>query len=1151
MNRAQSGGISFNDHAKQIGDNILGNQINNYIKLEPLPEIDLDEALARLQTLPTEVLSNTAPEQLPAWSRFQRLQQAYFVGRDQELLQIARTIKQGSTCLITTGIGGAGKSSLASEFAYRYGSYFAGGVFWLSFADLQNIANEIADCGSKLRLFHEKEDLTLEERVERVKNEWQKAIPRLLIFDNCDQLTATQCRSFLSEYLPTVGGCRVLITSRNSLWPTDTKLSRLALDMLERAESIKLLQHYRADLSYSDADQIADVLGDLPLALTLAGRYLADVADESYGQPSVYLRNLRAKMLDHASTKTDEQGERSVQAAIALSYQRLDPEQDTLAIELLEHASYFAPSQPFSKTWLQACIADYDPNDEEQGQQRKQALNRLLELGLLEQLDQDQLRIHGLIANYCQRTQQESSAQERVEAVLVSISHNLANTKIPSLLSPILPHLYHCYRAIEQQDSVRNAELALALGRAEHEQNNYQQAEPLYLRTLRINETALGAEHPTTAVAFNNLAQVYQAQGRYGEAEPLYLRALRIREQALGAEHPTTALSLNNLAYLYNEQGQYDEAEPLYLRALRINETALGAEHPDTATTLNNLAYLYEAQGRYDEAEPLYLRTLRINETALGAEHPDTATTLNNLAGLYNLQGRYDEAEPLLKRALRIYETALGAEHLSTATSLNNLAYLYNAQGRYDEAEPLFERSLRILETALGAEHPTTASSLNNLAGLYEAQGRYDEAEPLFERALHIRETVLGAQHPTTAGSLGNLAELYQAQGQYVEAEPLYQRALRINETALGAEHPDTATSLNNLADLYNAQGRYGEAEPLLKRALRIYETALGAEHPDTATSLNNLASLYKSQGRYDEAEPLYQRALHIRETVLGAQHPDTATTLNNLAYLYKAQGRYGEAEPLYLRALRIRETVLGAQHPDTATTLNNLAYLYEAQGRYGEAEPLYLRALRIREQALGAEHPTTATSLGNLAALYRSQGRYGEAEPLYRRALRITETTLGAEHPDTQGIRRGLEFTQHLANQLAQAQAAVQQALNNANIDRRAVAQMLEQAIQQCESQGANSPYYALAQQLRGLIAQLDLENYTPPSEGQRIAGALALAQADVDKALSDASIDREALSKQLEEAAQRAAEGEEEGSPWYVFAGQLRALAAQLRDA
>jgi hypothetical protein len=54
---------------------------------------------------------------------------------------------------------------------------------------------------------------------------------------------------------------------------------------------------------------------------------------------------------------------------------------------------------------------------------------------LLEQIDHDQLRIHGLIANYCQQTQQDRSAQEQVEAVLVNTTHGLANQGIPSLLS--------------------------------------------------------------------------------------------------------------------------------------------------------------------------------------------------------------------------------------------------------------------------------------------------------------------------------------------------------------------------------------------------------------------------------------------------------------------------------------------------------------------------------------------------------------------------------------------------------------------------------------------------------------------------------------------------------------------------------------------
>jgi tetratricopeptide (TPR) repeat protein len=52
-------------------------------------------------------------------------------------------------------------------------------------------------------------------------------------------------------------------------------------------------------------------------------------------------------------------------------------------------------------------------------------------------------------------------------------------------------------------------------------------------------------------------------QGNYGDAEPLYQRALRIDETALGPDHPDVATSLNNLASLYRAQGNYDAAEPL------------------------------------------------------------------------------------------------------------------------------------------------------------------------------------------------------------------------------------------------------------------------------------------------------------------------------------------------------------------------------------------------------------------------------------------------------------------------------------------------------------------------------------------------------------------------------------------------------------
>ena len=253
---------------------------------------------------------------------------------------------------------------------------------------------------------------------------------------------------------------------------------------------------------------------------------------------------------------------------------------------------------------------------------------------------------------------------------------------------------------------------------------------------------------------------LYDSQGRYAAAEPLYKRSLKIRETALGPDHPDVGQSLNNLALLYDSQGRYAAAEPLYKRSLKIRETALGPDHPDVGQSLNNLALLYDSQGRYAAAEPLYKRSLKIRETALGPDHPDVGTSLNNLAELYRVQGRYAEAEPLYQRSLKIRETALGPDHPHVATSLNNLALLYKSQGRYAEAEPLYKRDLKITETALGPDHPDVAISLNNLALLYQAQGRYAAAEPLYKRSLKIREIALGPDHPDVGQSLNNLAFL-------------------------------------------------------------------------------------------------------------------------------------------------------------------------------------------------------------------------------------------------------------------------------------------------------------------------------------------------------------------------------------------------------
>ena len=63
--------------------------------------------------------------------------------------------------------------------------------------------------------------------------------------------------------------------------------------------------------------------------------------------------------------------------------------------------------------------------------------------------------------------------------------------------------------------------------------------------------------------------------GDYAKAEPLYQRALKINEKALGPDHPDTATALNNLALLKIDLGEAKDAIPLATRARQAEEKYL------------------------------------------------------------------------------------------------------------------------------------------------------------------------------------------------------------------------------------------------------------------------------------------------------------------------------------------------------------------------------------------------------------------------------------------------------------------------------------------------------------------------------------------------------------------------------------------------
>ncbi len=808
----------------------------------------------------------------------------HFVGREGELAILHQDLQRGDYVAIA-GMGGVGKTELATQYARRYQQDY-GGIAWFNDRD-SNLAAEVLEFFIKLGFEIPQE---LGGRLLSLKQQvawcWSKypdsALPILIVFDDVTDLAN------LREVVPTDNRFRVLITTRlRHLDPNF--IQEIPLDVLspekEPGKALELLKRLlgnrdkRIENELKAATAICECLEYLPLGIELVGGYLVrDLQlslDTMFGQ--LQERKLAEAALQHRETINSTQ--LGVKAAFALTWEELDP----LTQQLGKLLSLFSPQ---SILWeLVVWVATENKNGEANSSpcslppaplplltwsadELNEAKKQLYQRNLLQQIDERCYKIHALVRWFLQGQLAESGEMQAVlettfASAMIAIAQSVPQSPTSEdieAIKDVVPHI-----------------------------------EDLGKRLIaEVNKAKKKQAISPASVPNDQVICVFWGVGRF-----------------------------------YEGQGLYKLAEPWCEDCRNVCQALFDGDHPDVATSLNNLAGLYDSQGRYSNAEPLYIEALAMRKRMFVGDHPDVAQSLNNLALLYDSLGRYSDAEPLLIEALAMRKRLFVGDHPDVAQSLNNLALLYYSQGRYSDAEPLYIEALAMRKRLFVGDHPDVAQSLNNLALLYYSQGRYSDAEPLYIEALAMTKRLFVGDHPDVALSLNNLAALYYSQGRYSDAEPLLIEALAMYKRLFAGDHPDVALSLNNLALLfYKSLGRYSDAEPLLIEALAMYKRLFVGDHPDVALSLNNLALLYKSLGRYSEAEPMYIEALAMTKRLFLSNHRDVATSLNNLAFLYNSQGRYSEAEPLYIEALEMYDRVLGVNHPTTATIRENLTIM-------------------------------------------------------------------------------------------------------------------------------------------------------------------------------------------------------------------------------
>jgi len=345
-----------------------------------------------------------------------------------------------------------------------------GGVYWLSFAAAAGVPTQVAACGGLggMELRPDFGDLSLGEQERLVRVAWNNPMPRLLVFDNCED------EALLARWKPALGGSRVLVTSRRGQWDPTLGVTVMSLEELPRAESIALLRKHRPDLPVDDRDldALASELSDLPLALHLAGSYLARY--KSAIAPAAYLQQLRGP---HALAHRSLQGkglsptshDLHVGRTFAVSYDKLDTDDpiDAQARAILTRAAYFAPGEVILREILLATLAVAD-DDPDAALLNEDALARLIELGLLEIEVDGALRLHRLLAMFVRdaATDEEvREAQAAVEGTLLDETWRLIGAGYPGALLPLQPHLRAATDASLARADVRTADLCAAMSR--------------------------------------------------------------------------------------------------------------------------------------------------------------------------------------------------------------------------------------------------------------------------------------------------------------------------------------------------------------------------------------------------------------------------------------------------------------------------------------------------------------------------------------------------------------------------------------------------------------------------------------------------------------------------------------------------------------
>jgi len=492
-------------------------------------------------------------------------------------------------------MGGVGKSQVAVEYVHRHGHEFDL-VWWVPAEHSAQISSSLVELAQRLDLPVSTEANSAVPAVLEALRLGQPYAKWLLVLDNANDPGAAR------DYLVASDLGRVIVTSRNPDWAAVAR--PLEVGLFTRAQSVHLLRRRLPDLTMQDADRLAAVLGDLPLAVEHAAAWLVatDMAVESYLR---LLRDQTAELLGRAEPPADV--DVPVLAAWNVSLDRL-PNAHPEALRLLRIGAYLAPTPIPLRILRGGRVAgpagepDAVPRDPTELDAAFHEITRYA-LAWIDQAT-DTIVVHALAQALVRaRMTPAEDAAIHGEALALLAANDPGVPDDPATwpaYAQLYPHVIASDAVGSDAPEVRRLVVheIVYLYRFGDHRSGLELAEHAH----QTWAAASGEAAPPTLQAAGWLGWLYFTLGRYGDAARTNSRVLELSTAVNGPDHPETLLTMGNCITDRIVAGDFAAALEIARERHRRAERAHGPDDGDTMLAAHDVAVGLRLVGRFADA---------------------------------------------------------------------------------------------------------------------------------------------------------------------------------------------------------------------------------------------------------------------------------------------------------------------------------------------------------------------------------------------------------------------------------------------------------------------------------------------------------------------------------------------------------------------